>query len=154
MFFSFRQNWAVDRVGKWQELEYASPAYPAFACGSGYVVSRDLVEWLASNAEHLKAYQVPSSSSAVLEMMLDFLQIKIWCVFVTFFKIQRDCFLELPSMQLHYDKETEIHNDKDTRDRISSLFISDDLLKSMLADMSVTISSALNITRLFWTLSL
>ncbi|KAL0178672.1 hypothetical protein M9458_027566, partial [Cirrhinus mrigala] len=36
------------------------PAYPAFACGSGYVVSRDLVEWLASNAQHLKAYQVPS----------------------------------------------------------------------------------------------
>ncbi|XP_043112167.1 UDP-GalNAc:beta-1,3-N-acetylgalactosaminyltransferase 2 isoform X2 [Puntigrus tetrazona] len=54
---NFRQNWAVDRVGKWQELEYASPAYPAFACGSGYVVSRDLVEWLASNAQHLKAYQ-------------------------------------------------------------------------------------------------
>ncbi|XP_051503851.1 UDP-GalNAc:beta-1,3-N-acetylgalactosaminyltransferase 2 isoform X2 [Myxocyprinus asiaticus] len=54
---NFRQNWAVDRVGKWQELEYASPAYPAFACGSGYVVSRDLVKWLASNAEYLKAYQ-------------------------------------------------------------------------------------------------
>ncbi|XP_030627817.1 UDP-GalNAc:beta-1,3-N-acetylgalactosaminyltransferase 2 [Chanos chanos] len=54
---NFRQNWAVDRIGKWQELEYASPAYPAFACGSGYVVSRDLVEWLASNADKLKAYQ-------------------------------------------------------------------------------------------------
>uniref|UniRef100_A0A671SUB5 Hexosyltransferase n=1 Tax=Sinocyclocheilus anshuiensis TaxID=1608454 RepID=A0A671SUB5_9TELE len=54
---NFRQNWAVDRVGKWQELEYASPAYPAFACGSGYVVSRDLVQWLACNAQHLKAYQ-------------------------------------------------------------------------------------------------
>ncbi|XP_026079198.1 UDP-GalNAc:beta-1,3-N-acetylgalactosaminyltransferase 2 isoform X1 [Carassius auratus] len=54
---NFRQNWAVDRVGKWQELEYSSPVYPAFACGSGYVVSRDLVEWLASNAQHLKAYQ-------------------------------------------------------------------------------------------------
>uniref|UniRef100_A0AAY4D091 Hexosyltransferase n=1 Tax=Denticeps clupeoides TaxID=299321 RepID=A0AAY4D091_9TELE len=54
---NFRQSWAVDRIGKWQELEYASPAYPAFACGSGYVVSRDLVEWLASNAEKLKAYQ-------------------------------------------------------------------------------------------------
>uniref|UniRef100_A0A9J8DJN8 Hexosyltransferase n=1 Tax=Cyprinus carpio carpio TaxID=630221 RepID=A0A9J8DJN8_CYPCA len=53
----FRQNWAVDRVGKWQELEYSSPVYPAFACGSGYVVSRDLVQWLASNAQHLKAYQ-------------------------------------------------------------------------------------------------
>lgn len=48
----------MDRIGKWQELEYASPAYPAFACGSGYVVSRDLVQWLASNADKLKAYQV------------------------------------------------------------------------------------------------
>lgn len=55
---SFRQSWAVDRIGKWQELEYASPAYPAFACGSGYVVSHDLVQWLASNADKLKAYQV------------------------------------------------------------------------------------------------
>ncbi|XP_064173310.1 UDP-GalNAc:beta-1,3-N-acetylgalactosaminyltransferase 2 isoform X2 [Anguilla rostrata] len=54
---NFRQSWAVDRVGKWQELEYSSPAYPAFACGSGYVVSRDLVEWLAGNANRLKAYQ-------------------------------------------------------------------------------------------------
>lgn len=54
---NFRQSWAVDRIGKWQELEYASPAYPAFACGSGYVVSRDLVQWLASNADQLKAYQ-------------------------------------------------------------------------------------------------
>ncbi|MEQ2203442.1 hypothetical protein XENOCAPTIV_030148 [Xenoophorus captivus] len=53
-----KQSWAVDRIGKWQELEYASPAYPAFACGSGYVVSRDLVQWLASNAKKLKAYQV------------------------------------------------------------------------------------------------
>nr|XP_023651972.1 UDP-GalNAc:beta-1,3-N-acetylgalactosaminyltransferase 2-like isoform X2 [Paramormyrops kingsleyae] len=54
---NFRQSWAVDRVGKWQELEYASPAYPAFACGSGYVVSRDLVQWLADNGDKLKAYQ-------------------------------------------------------------------------------------------------
>ncbi|XP_066534642.1 UDP-GalNAc:beta-1,3-N-acetylgalactosaminyltransferase 2 isoform X2 [Hoplias malabaricus] len=54
---NFRQSWAVDRTGKWQELEYASPVYPAFACGSGYVVSWDLVVWLASNAEKLKAYQ-------------------------------------------------------------------------------------------------
>ncbi|XP_076830166.1 UDP-GalNAc:beta-1,3-N-acetylgalactosaminyltransferase 2 isoform X2 [Brachyhypopomus gauderio] len=54
---NFRQNWAVDRTGKWQELEYTSPVYPAFACGSGYVVSRDLVAWLADNAEKLKAYQ-------------------------------------------------------------------------------------------------
>ncbi|XP_045715811.1 UDP-GalNAc:beta-1,3-N-acetylgalactosaminyltransferase 2 isoform X2 [Phyllostomus hastatus] len=54
---NFRWNWAVDRTGKWQELEYPSPAYPAFACGSGYVVSRDIVRWLASNAGRLKTYQ-------------------------------------------------------------------------------------------------
>ncbi|KAK2531520.1 B3galnt2 [Columba guinea] len=55
---NFRLNWAVDRTGKWQELEYPSPAYPAFACGSGYVISKDIVQWLASNAERLKTYQV------------------------------------------------------------------------------------------------
>ncbi|XP_038617390.1 UDP-GalNAc:beta-1,3-N-acetylgalactosaminyltransferase 2 isoform X1 [Tachyglossus aculeatus] len=54
---NFRLNWAVDRTGKWQELEYPSPAYPAFACGSGYVISRDIVQWLAANAERLKTYQ-------------------------------------------------------------------------------------------------
>ncbi|XP_071063469.1 UDP-GalNAc:beta-1,3-N-acetylgalactosaminyltransferase 2 isoform X4 [Dasypus novemcinctus] len=53
----FRLNWAVDRTGKWQELEYPSPAYPAFACGSGYVISKDIVHWLASNSERLKTYQ-------------------------------------------------------------------------------------------------
>lgn len=58
MVFSFRLNWAVDRTGKWQELEYPSPAYPAFACGSGYVISKDIVQWLASNSERLKTYQV------------------------------------------------------------------------------------------------
>ncbi|XP_042314787.1 UDP-GalNAc:beta-1,3-N-acetylgalactosaminyltransferase 2 isoform X3 [Sceloporus undulatus] len=54
---NFRLNWAVDRTGKWQELEYPSPAYPAFACGSGYVISKDIVEWLASNSDRLKIYQ-------------------------------------------------------------------------------------------------
>ncbi|KAM8952575.1 UDP-GalNAc:beta-1,3-N-acetylgalactosaminyltransferase 2 [Pelodytes ibericus] len=54
---NFRLNWAVDRTGKWQELEYLSPAYPAFACGSGYVISQDIVQWLASNSNRLKTYQ-------------------------------------------------------------------------------------------------
>eukprot|EP00069_Balaena_mysticetus_P015732 bmy_09328T0 len=54
---SFRLNWAVDRTGKWQELEYPSPAYPAFACGSGYVITRDIVHWLAGNSGRLKTYQ-------------------------------------------------------------------------------------------------
>ncbi|XP_069481775.1 UDP-GalNAc:beta-1,3-N-acetylgalactosaminyltransferase 2 [Ambystoma mexicanum] len=54
---NFRLNWAVDTTGKWQELEYRSAAYPAFACGSGYVISKDIVEWLSSNSERLKTYQ-------------------------------------------------------------------------------------------------
>ncbi|KAJ8794096.1 hypothetical protein J1605_019088 [Eschrichtius robustus] len=54
---NFRLNWAVDRTGKWQELEYPSPAYPAFACGSGYVITRDIVRWLAGNSGRLKTYQ-------------------------------------------------------------------------------------------------
>ncbi|KAM9329682.1 UDP-GalNAc:beta-1,3-N-acetylgalactosaminyltransferase 2 [Gastrophryne carolinensis] len=54
---NFRLNWGVDRTGKWQELEYVSPAYPPFTCGSGYVVSRDVAHWLAANAQRLKTYQ-------------------------------------------------------------------------------------------------
>ncbi|XP_072354605.1 UDP-GalNAc:beta-1,3-N-acetylgalactosaminyltransferase 2 isoform X4 [Scyliorhinus torazame] len=53
----FRQNWAVDSSGKWMELEYPSLVYPDFACGSGYVVSRSLIQWLAENAKTLKVYQ-------------------------------------------------------------------------------------------------
>lgn len=64
--YSFRQNWAVDRVGKWQELEYTSPVYPAFACGSGYMISRDLVDWLASNGDKLQVYQVNLSTYTLL----------------------------------------------------------------------------------------
>ncbi|KAM4772868.1 UDP-GalNAc:beta-1,3-N-acetylgalactosaminyltransferase 2 isoform 2-T2 [Rhinophrynus dorsalis] len=60
---NFRLNWAVDRTGKWQELEYLSPAYPAFACGSGYVISQDIVQWLASNSDRLKTYQELKRSS-------------------------------------------------------------------------------------------
>ncbi|XP_068130377.1 UDP-GalNAc:beta-1,3-N-acetylgalactosaminyltransferase 2 [Hyperolius riggenbachi] len=54
---NFRLNWGVDRTGKWQELEYLSPAYPPFTCGSGYVLSQDIVHWLAENAKRLKTYQ-------------------------------------------------------------------------------------------------
>lgn len=54
---NFRLNWGVDRTGKWQELEYLSPAYPPFTCGSGYVISQDIVRWLADNANRLKTYQ-------------------------------------------------------------------------------------------------
>ena len=54
----FRTNWLVDRVGKWAEPDYSGATYPTFACGAGYVLSADLVHWLARNADSLKRYQV------------------------------------------------------------------------------------------------
>ncbi|CAN7998306.1 unnamed protein product [Ixodes hexagonus] len=54
---SFRENWPVARYGKWGEENYRAPSYPAFACGSGYVLSRDLVVWLARNKNFLHPYQ-------------------------------------------------------------------------------------------------
>ncbi|KAG7230052.1 hypothetical protein INR49_009772 [Caranx melampygus] len=96
-------SWAVDRIGKWQELEYASPAYPAFACGSGYVVSRDLVQWLASNAEKLKAYQGEDVSMG------------IWMAAVGPQKYQdpgwlceKECYLDMLSSPQHTAEELHI----------------------------------------------
>ncbi|XP_041645148.1 UDP-GalNAc:beta-1,3-N-acetylgalactosaminyltransferase 2 [Cheilinus undulatus] len=100
---NFRQSWAVDRIGKWQELEYPSPAYPAFACGSGYVVSRDLVQWLASNADKLKAYQGEDVSMG------------IWMAAVGPQKYQdagwlceKECYLDMLSSPQHTAEE--LHN--------------------------------------------
>ena len=53
----FRHNWAVEVHGKWAERTYMSPVYPRFACGAGYVISRDIVAWLAENMDHLQTYQ-------------------------------------------------------------------------------------------------
>ncbi|XP_026166059.1 UDP-GalNAc:beta-1,3-N-acetylgalactosaminyltransferase 2 [Mastacembelus armatus] len=100
---NFRQSWAVDRIGKWQELEYASPAYPAFACGSGYVVSRDLVQWLARNAEKLKAYQGEDVSMG------------IWMAAVGPQKYQdpgwlceKECYLDMLSSPQHTAEELHV----------------------------------------------
>ncbi|XP_028459980.1 UDP-GalNAc:beta-1,3-N-acetylgalactosaminyltransferase 2 isoform X1 [Perca flavescens] len=100
---NFRQSWAVDRIGKWQELEYASPAYPAFACGSGYVVSHDLVQWLASNADKLKAYQGEDVSMG------------IWMAAVGPQKYQdpgwlceKECYLDMLSSPQHTAEELHV----------------------------------------------
>lgn len=53
----FRRDWAVEVFGKWGDSEYTAPAYPMFGCGSGNVLSADLVHWLANNSGHLKYYQ-------------------------------------------------------------------------------------------------
>ncbi|XP_062501539.1 UDP-GalNAc:beta-1,3-N-acetylgalactosaminyltransferase 2-like isoform X2 [Corticium candelabrum] len=54
---NFRTHWAVEKFGKWAEVDYTAPAYPAFACGSGYVTSYDLIQWIANNSNSLKLYQ-------------------------------------------------------------------------------------------------
>jgi len=54
---NFRHDWPLDRYGKWREMSYSAPVYPAFACGSGNVISRDLVDWIAGNEKFLKTYQ-------------------------------------------------------------------------------------------------
>ncbi|XP_037285755.2 UDP-GalNAc:beta-1,3-N-acetylgalactosaminyltransferase 2 isoform X1 [Rhipicephalus microplus] len=53
----FRHNWPVIRYGKWAEHKYSAPIYPAFACGAAYVLSRDVVLWLARNKDYLHCYQ-------------------------------------------------------------------------------------------------
>lgn len=73
---NFRYNWAVERHGKWAERSYPSTAYPAFACGSGNVLSSDLVKWIAQNYGALHQYQGEDVSvaiwlSAVLPKYLD-----------------------------------------------------------------------------------
>ena len=60
----FRHNWLVERSGKWAEPDYGSMVYPKFACGAGYVLSADLVRWLADNSYTLAAYQVSSLLTA------------------------------------------------------------------------------------------
>ena len=55
---SFRDDWLVDRSGKWREPDYSAPVYPSFACGAGNMLSADLVHWLAQNINVLKTYQV------------------------------------------------------------------------------------------------
>jgi beta-1,3-N-acetylgalactosaminyltransferase 2 len=53
----FRHNWIVEKHGKWAEPNYPALVYPKFACGSGYLLTYDLVHWLANNADDLKTYQ-------------------------------------------------------------------------------------------------
>lgn len=47
----------MDFYGKWAENEYHSVSYPPFACGSGYVISRPVAKWIASNAQFLHPFQ-------------------------------------------------------------------------------------------------
>eukprot|EP01147_Barroeca_monosierra_P002750 gene2750-8128_t len=54
---SFRENWPVERSGKWRELEFSENTYPIFACGSGHILSGDVVQWIAASSTGLFAFQ-------------------------------------------------------------------------------------------------
>ena len=54
---NFRTSWPLDLIGKWAEHDYPAPVYPAFACGSGNLLTQDLVQWIVNNSKVLHAYQ-------------------------------------------------------------------------------------------------
>ncbi len=61
----FRYNWAVENTGKWAESNYQAPAYPKFACGAGYVISKSIVKWLVENKQHLELFQGEDTSMGI-----------------------------------------------------------------------------------------
>lgn len=54
---NFRTNFIVNLFGKWEDIDYKSTTYPPFACGSGYLLSKDIVKWIFLNRFHLKIFQ-------------------------------------------------------------------------------------------------
>uniref|UniRef100_A0A7M5WX39 Hexosyltransferase n=2 Tax=Clytia hemisphaerica TaxID=252671 RepID=A0A7M5WX39_9CNID len=62
---NFRENFAIDRHGKWAEHDFQAVSYPPFACGSGYLLSKDLVEWIALNHGRLNFYQGEDTSLGI-----------------------------------------------------------------------------------------
>ena len=69
----------VEHHGKWADFVYPAPAYPAFACGVGSVLSADLVHWMADNAHRLNPYQVSVQTLLSLSEIGAILQL---CFFV------------------------------------------------------------------------
>lgn len=55
---SFRKMWPINYYGKWTDNDYTSPIYPMFACGSGYILTRDIIDWIILNNQYLFRYQV------------------------------------------------------------------------------------------------
>ncbi|XP_052771348.1 UDP-GalNAc:beta-1,3-N-acetylgalactosaminyltransferase 2-like isoform X1 [Mya arenaria] len=62
---NFRHDWYVERYGKWAEPVYRSLEYPAFACGSGNIVSQDISAWLGGNMDYLHRYQGEDTSMGI-----------------------------------------------------------------------------------------
>lgn len=62
---NFRHDWFVEKFGKWAETNYRAQEYPAFACGSGNVVSKDISDWIAINSKYLWNYQGEDTSMGI-----------------------------------------------------------------------------------------
>lgn len=62
---SFREYWPVQSFGKWREDKYNSLTYPPFPCGSGYVLSEDVVSYLVDNSEDLFNFQGEDTSIGI-----------------------------------------------------------------------------------------
>jgi hypothetical protein len=76
---SFREFWPVQNYGKWREDSYVSTTYPPFPCGAGYVMTADLVQYLAVNAAKLNCFQGEDVSTGIwLAPLKPFLDSSCW----------------------------------------------------------------------------
>lgn len=53
----FREFWYVDKHGKWRGDNYRSRSYPPFPCGGGYVINKNIVDYIVRNLELLERFQ-------------------------------------------------------------------------------------------------
>lgn len=61
----FRHGLPVERHGKWQELLYSAPVYPAFPCGGGYILNKNVVTFLVTNSRWLRKFQGEDTSLGI-----------------------------------------------------------------------------------------
>ncbi|XP_015786268.1 UDP-GalNAc:beta-1,3-N-acetylgalactosaminyltransferase 2 [Tetranychus urticae] len=54
---NFRHNMLVNVYGKWAENFFPGSVYPSFACGSGYIISSDIANWITMNKKFLHYFQ-------------------------------------------------------------------------------------------------
>lgn len=59
------------------ENDWTSPWYPWFACGSGYIITNDLIEWLAMNFDRLYAYQGEDVSMGIWMAAINPIKIEV-----------------------------------------------------------------------------
>ena len=93
----------VEHRGKWADFVYPAPAYPAFACGVGSVLSADLVHWMAENAHTLKTYQVRVHTLLGLSEILVVLQLCLLLMMNCRFTVGDLTFQNETSRCTHYD---------------------------------------------------